>query len=50
MVTWFTCGYINAEACLYLAVVIFAWQAMVILTSPAVALDRQPDMVGEVSA
>jgi len=37
----------GAEACLYLATVIFAAQALVILTSPAVALDRQPEMVGE---
>ena len=36
----------GAEACLYLAA-IFAVQALVILMSPAVALDRQPDMVGE---
>jgi predicted MFS family arabinose efflux permease len=40
-------GYYNAEACLYFAVAIFAWQAAVILTSPAVTLDRQPDMVGQ---
>jgi predicted MFS family arabinose efflux permease len=37
-------GLYNAEMCLYLAVAIFAWQALVILTSPAVALDKQPDM------
>jgi predicted MFS family arabinose efflux permease len=37
----------GAEACLYLATAIFAAQALVILMSPAVALDRQPDMVGE---
>jgi predicted MFS family arabinose efflux permease len=37
----------GAEACLYLATAIFAVQALVILMSPAVALDRQPDMVGE---
>jgi predicted MFS family arabinose efflux permease len=37
----------GAEACLYLATVIFAVQALVILMSPAVALDRQPEMVGE---
>jgi predicted MFS family arabinose efflux permease len=37
----------GAEACLYLATVIFAAQALVILVSPAVALDRQPDMVAE---
>jgi predicted MFS family arabinose efflux permease len=40
-------GFYHAEACLYLAVAGFAWQAVVILKSPAVALDRQPDMVGE---
>ena len=37
----------GAEACLYLAAVIFAAQALVILMSPAVSLARQPDMVGE---
>ena len=37
----------GAEACLYLATAIFAVQALVILMSPAVALDRQPEMVGE---
>jgi predicted MFS family arabinose efflux permease len=37
----------GAEACLYLATLIFAIQALVILMSPAVALARQPDMVGE---
>jgi predicted MFS family arabinose efflux permease len=37
----------GAEACLYLATAIFAVQALVILMSPAVSLDRQPDMVGE---
>jgi hypothetical protein len=40
-------GLYGAEACLYLAVAIFAAQALVILMSPAVALVRQPDMVGE---
>jgi predicted MFS family arabinose efflux permease len=40
-------GLYGAEACLYLAVAIFAIQALVILMSPAVALARQPDMVGE---
>ena len=40
-------GLYGAEACLYLAVAIFAAQALVILMSPAVALARQPDMVGE---
>lgn len=37
----------GAEACLYVATAIFAVQALVILISPAVALERQPDMVGE---
>jgi len=40
-------GLYGAEACLYLAVIGFGWQALVILTSPAVSLERQPDMVGE---
>jgi predicted MFS family arabinose efflux permease len=40
-------GLYGAEACLHLAVAIFAAQALVILMSPAVALVRQPDMVGE---
>jgi predicted MFS family arabinose efflux permease len=40
-------GLYSAEACIYLAVAIFAAQALVILMSPAVALARQPDMVGE---
>jgi predicted MFS family arabinose efflux permease len=40
-------GLYGAEACLYLAVAIFGAQALVILISPAVALARQPDMVGE---
>src|ERR1700676_3949880 len=40
-------GLYDAEACLYLAVVIFGAQALVILMSPAVSLARQPDMVGE---
>ncbi len=34
-------------ACLYLAAAIFAAQALVILISPAVALERQPEMVGD---
>jgi predicted MFS family arabinose efflux permease len=37
-------GMYNAEACLYLAVAGFAWQMVVILSSPAVSLERQPDM------
>ena len=40
-------GLYGAQACLYLAAVIFAAQALVILMSPAVTLARQPDMVGE---
>jgi predicted MFS family arabinose efflux permease len=40
-------GLYGAEECLYLAALIFAAQALVILTSPAVALTRQPEMVGE---
>src|SRR5262245_56215014 len=38
-------GLFGAEMCLYLALAIFGAQALVILTSPAVALDRQPEMV-----
>jgi predicted MFS family arabinose efflux permease len=38
-------GLYGAEACLYLAVAIFAAQALVILISPAVTLSRQPEMV-----
>ena len=40
-------GLYGAEVCLYLAVAIFGAQALVILISPAVALARQPAMVGE---
>ena len=40
-------GFYGAQACLYIAAVIFAVQALVILMSPAVALTRQPEMVGE---
>jgi predicted MFS family arabinose efflux permease len=40
-------GLYGAEACLYLAVAIFGAQALVILMSPAVALARQPEMIGE---
>lgn len=43
-------GFYGAEACLYLAVLGFGWQALVILSSPAVTLERQPEMVGELSA
>ena len=35
----------GAEVCLYLAAAIFAAQALVILTSPAVSLPHQPEMV-----
>ena len=38
-------GLYGAEWCLYLAVLIFGAQALVILMSPAVALTRQPEMV-----
>ena len=40
-------GLYGAETCLYLAVAIFAAQALVILLSPAVSLTRQPEMVSE---
>src|SRR4051812_4189548 len=40
-------GMYSAEACLYVAAVIFGAQALVILMSPAVSLARQPEMVGE---
>ena len=40
----------GAEICLYVAVLIFAAQALVILLSPAVSLTRQPDMVGDIKA
>jgi predicted MFS family arabinose efflux permease len=40
-------GLYGAEACLYLAFVLFGLQAVVILLSPAVTLSRQPDMIGE---
>jgi predicted MFS family arabinose efflux permease len=40
-------GFYSAEACLYAAVAIFAVQALVILLSPAVGLDRQPAMVDD---
>jgi predicted MFS family arabinose efflux permease len=40
-------GVYGAEACLYLAAAIFGAQALVILTSPAVTLARQPEMVGD---
>jgi predicted MFS family arabinose efflux permease len=40
-------GIYGAETCLYLAVAIFAAQALVILISPAVSLTHQPEMVSE---
>jgi predicted MFS family arabinose efflux permease len=40
-------GLYGAEVCLYLAVAIFGAQALVIWRSPAVALTRQPAMVGD---
>jgi predicted MFS family arabinose efflux permease len=40
-------GHYGAETCLYLAVAIFGAQALVILSSPAVSLAQQPEMVGE---
>jgi len=40
-------GVFGAGACLYLAAVIFAAQALVILLSPAVTLSRRPEMVAE---
>ncbi|WP_407154512.1 MFS transporter [Bradyrhizobium sp. STM 3557] len=42
-------GAYGADMCLYLAAGIFAVQALVIWLSPAVALDRQPDMIGACS-
>jgi predicted MFS family arabinose efflux permease len=43
-------GFYGAQACLYIAVVIFSAQALVILLSPAVSLERQPKMVEDVQA
>jgi MFS family permease len=43
-------GFWSAEACLYLAAAVFGVQALVIWLSPAVALDRQPNMVGDEAA
>jgi predicted MFS family arabinose efflux permease len=40
-------GIAGAETCLYLAAAIFAAQALVILLSPAVSLERQPAMVAD---
>jgi len=42
-------GLYHAEACLYLAVAGFACQALVILNSPAAALQRQPDMASDMT-
>ncbi|HEY7844291.1 MAG TPA: MFS transporter [Bradyrhizobium sp.] len=42
-------GLYGAEACLYLAVAIFATQALIILISPAVSLARQPVMATDKS-
>jgi predicted MFS family arabinose efflux permease len=42
-------GLYGAEACLYLAVAIFAAQALIILISPAVSLARQPVMATDKS-
>jgi len=43
-------GAYGADVCLYLAAAIFAAQALVIWLSPAVALDRQPDLVSACDA
>jgi predicted MFS family arabinose efflux permease len=43
-------GAYGADMCLYLAAAIFALQALVIWLSPAVTLDRQPDMISECGA
>lgn len=40
-------GFYGAEACLCLAVAGFAWQAFITVSSPAAALQRQPDMVAD---
>jgi MFS family permease len=40
-------GFYGADVCLYLAVAIFGAQALVILTSPAMALAQQPEMIGD---
>ena len=42
-------GLYGAEACLYLAVAIFATQALIILITPAVSLARQPVMATDKS-
>jgi predicted MFS family arabinose efflux permease len=43
-------GLYSAQACLYIAVVIFGAQSLVILLSPAVSLARQPEIVGDAQA
>ena len=43
-------GLYGAETCLYLAVAIFATQALVILLSPAVSLSQQPEMASDSQA
>jgi predicted MFS family arabinose efflux permease len=40
-------GLYSAEACLYISVLIFGAQALLILISPVVSLARQPDMVND---
>jgi predicted MFS family arabinose efflux permease len=40
-------GTAGAETCLYLAAAIFAAQALVILLSPAVSLEKQPGMMAD---
>jgi len=43
-------GLYGSQACLYIAVVIFGAQSLVILLSPAVSLARQPEMAGDAQA
>jgi len=43
-------GLYGAEICLVVAAVGFLAQALIILTSPVLALDRQPEMVAERTA
>ena len=40
-------GLYGAEACFFLAVALFGWQALVILLSPAVSMLKQPEMVAD---
>lgn len=42
----FVGGFYGVEACLMLAALVFLVQALVIVASPVVRLDRQPEMVG----